>query len=232
VQAAGLRDGDGLPRFVEEEFRAFLRCGWLAGGFARFQCVTCGADRLVAFSCKGRGFCPSCGGRRMTERAAHLVDHVFPDAAVRQWVLSLPYRLRYLLAWDHDVCRRVVAVHVRTVLGFLRRRARRAGVRDGRGGAVAIIQRFGAALNLNVHVHALVLDGVFARDVVRSSAMDRLQQRVERKRIEILRAAAAIFRRRGHHGASVDQIARALNMAPGNLYYYFRNKEESRAACG
>ena len=78
-----------------------------------------------------------------------------------EWVLSLPYRLRYVLAWDHDLCRAVVAVYVRALLGFLRRRARRDGVRDGHGGAVAIIQRFGGALNLNVHVHALVIDGVF-----------------------------------------------------------------------
>ena len=35
---------------------------------------------------------------------------------------------------------------------------------DGRGGAVAILQRFGGALNLNVHIHALVVDGVFAKD--------------------------------------------------------------------
>lgn len=60
---------------------------------------------------------------------------------------------------------------------------------------------------------------------------DRPRPRVERKRIEILRAAAGIFRRRGYHGASVDQIASALNMAPGNLYYYFRNKEEILYAC-
>jgi len=53
---------------------------------------------LVAFSCKGRGFCPSCGGRRLTERAAHLVDHVLPRVPVRQWVLSLPFELRYQLA--------------------------------------------------------------------------------------------------------------------------------------
>jgi len=164
AQAASLRDGEGLPRFVEEEFRAFLRCGSLAGGFARFRCTTCGLDRLVAFSCKGRGFCPSCGGRRMAERAAHLADHVFPDVPVRQWVLSLPYRLRYRLAWDHDLCRAVVAVSMRAVLGWLRRRARLDEVADGRGGAVAIVQRFGGALNLNVHVHALVLDGVFAQD--------------------------------------------------------------------
>jgi hypothetical protein len=164
AQAASLRDGEGVPRFVEGEFREFLRCGSLAGGFARFRCTACGLDRLVAFSCKGRGFCPSCGGRRMAERAAHLVDHVFPDVPVRQWVLSLPYRLRYRLAWDHDLCRAVVAVFMRAVSGWLRRRAQLEDVADGRGGAVAVLQRFGGALNLNVHIHALVLDGVFAKD--------------------------------------------------------------------
>ena len=134
AHAASLRDGEGLPRFVEEEFRDFLQCGWLAGGFARFRCGGCSLDRLVPFSCKGRGFCPSCGGRRMAERAAHLVDHGFPDVPVRQWVLSLPHRLRYQLAWDHDLCRAVVAVSVRAMLGWLRRRAQGEGVADGRGG--------------------------------------------------------------------------------------------------
>ena len=70
----------GTPLFVRREFERFVRCGVLAHGFARFRCTGCGADRLVAFSCKGRGFCPSCGGRRMTERAAHLIDHVLPRA--------------------------------------------------------------------------------------------------------------------------------------------------------
>jgi hypothetical protein len=79
--AARAHAGDGLPRFIEEEFEGFLRCGFLAGGFARFHCVACGFDRLVPFSCKGRAVCPSCGGRRMAERAAHLVDHVFPNDA-------------------------------------------------------------------------------------------------------------------------------------------------------
>ena len=123
IQAACLRDGDGLPRFVEQAFRTVLQCGWLAGGFARFRCGDCGLDRLVPFSCKGRALCPSCGGRRMTERAAHLLDHVFPDVPVRQGVLSLPDRLRYQLAWNHDLCRAVVGVFVRSVLGFLHARA-------------------------------------------------------------------------------------------------------------
>jgi len=70
---------------------------------------------------------------RVAERAAHLLDHVFPDVPVRQWVLSLRYGMRYQLAWNHDVCRGVVAVFLRAELGFLRARARDTGVADGRG---------------------------------------------------------------------------------------------------
>jgi AcrR family transcriptional regulator len=51
------------------------------------------------------------------------------------------------------------------------------------------------------------------------------------RRIEILKSAAAAFRRRGYHGASVDEIASALEMTKGNLYYYFENKEEILYAC-
>lgn len=51
------------------------------------------------------------------------------------------------------------------------------------------------------------------------------------KRVEILKCAAAAFRRRGYHGASVDEIASALEMTKGNLYYYFRNKEDILYAC-
>jgi hypothetical protein len=60
----------------EQEFRDFLTCGILAHGFARLRCTECALERLVPFSCKGRGVCPSCGGRRMTEGAARLVDGV------------------------------------------------------------------------------------------------------------------------------------------------------------
>ena len=82
--------GADLPQFVKDEFDAFLECGILAHGFLRLRCGDCGHDKLVAFSCKRRGFCPSCGARRMAQTAAHLVDHVIPHVPVRQWVLSLP----------------------------------------------------------------------------------------------------------------------------------------------
>ena len=104
-----------LPAFIERELRAFLRCGILSFGFARVHCDACGHDRLVAFSCKGRGFCPSCGGKRMTRFAEHLIDHVLPVVPVRQWVLTVPHRLRYRMAYDHYVCR---AVHARSRARF------------------------------------------------------------------------------------------------------------------
>lgn len=174
VHASRWGDGEGLPAFVEREFRAYVRCGVLAGGFARFRCAGCGEDRLVAFSCKGRGFCPGCGGRRMAERAAHLVDRVLPDVPVRQWVLTLPFRLRYRLAWDHGLCRVVAGIFARAVMTALRHRAASRGIEGGRSGVVMVIQRFGGALNLNVHLHALVLDGVFARDPAGRLAFHRI----------------------------------------------------------
>jgi len=82
---------------VEDEFREYLKCGVLAHGhFARLYRDRCRTSRLVAQSCGGRGFCPSCGGRRMSEVAAHLVDLVLPETPVRQFVLTLPFRLRFI----------------------------------------------------------------------------------------------------------------------------------------
>ncbi len=154
-------DPSGLPTFLEQEFRAFLDCGVWARGFARFQCTGCHAETLVPFSCKRRGFCPSCGGRRMAAGAAELVDHILPHVPIRQWVLSLPHALRYRLAWDHTLCRAVLTIYTRALLGFERRRGRRRGVADGRSGTVTAIQRFGGGVQLNVHFHTLVLEGVF-----------------------------------------------------------------------
>ncbi|NOT30112.1 MAG: IS91 family transposase [Planctomycetes bacterium] len=156
------RAGSGLPRFVRRELYRYLDCGILANGFARLHCAQCGRDELVAFSCKGRGFCPSCCGRRMAGTAMHLADEVLPAVPIRQWVLSFPYRVRFLLAHDAKLCGAVRRILVRTLLGWLRERAESAGIRAGRSGAVVVAQRFGSALNLNLHFHALVLDGVYS----------------------------------------------------------------------
>src|SRR4029453_10092318 len=74
----------GLPRYVEQAFLASLTGGVFAHGFLRLHCDDCRRDLLVAFSCQGRGICPSCAGRRMANTAAHLVDRVLPAVPVRQ----------------------------------------------------------------------------------------------------------------------------------------------------
>ena len=75
---------------MRREFDDFLKCGILEHGFLRVRCQDCHDERLVAFSRKRRGFCPSCGARRMVESAALLVDEVLPRLPMRQWVLSFP----------------------------------------------------------------------------------------------------------------------------------------------
>jgi Transposase zinc-binding domain len=85
----------GLPDYVMEEFYAYLQCGVLAYGFVRLGCDTCPHQMLLAFSCKKRGFCPSCAGRRRAQMAAHLVEQVMPWVPTRQWVVSVPIPLRY-----------------------------------------------------------------------------------------------------------------------------------------
>ncbi|WP_088278762.1 transposase zinc-binding domain-containing protein [Ideonella sp. A 288] len=78
--------GAELPRFVKDDFDAFLERGILAHGFLRLRGVDCDHDKQLAFNCKRRGFGPSCGAWRMTQTAPHLVDHVMPHVPVRQWV--------------------------------------------------------------------------------------------------------------------------------------------------
>ena len=160
---ASARDqGRVVPRFVERELRAFLDCGLLCHGFLRVRCDDCGRERLVAYSCKCRGFCPSCGARRMADTAAHLVDRVFPEVPVRQYVLSLPFALRYRLAFDQQLCSEVLRIFVQTVFTSLRRRARKTlQGRKAYCGAVTFLQRSGGSINLNPHCHSLILDGVY-----------------------------------------------------------------------
>ena len=149
-----------LPRYVQDEFEAYLKCGRLEHGFLRVRCEDCHAETLVAFSCKRRGFCPSCGARRMTDSAALLADEVLPAKPIRQWVLSLPLALRFLLATDPEALTQVLGIVYRTISAYVLKSSRLTRA-TGATGAVTLIQRFGSALNLNIHFHMLVLDGAY-----------------------------------------------------------------------
>ena len=160
--------GNDLPLHVQQEFDDYLKCGRLEHGFIRVQCTACHKDGLVAFSCKRRGFCPSCGARRMAESAALLVDDILPEQPVRQWVLSFPFQLRFLFASNPKVLGQVLGIVYRVLSGAL---LKKAGLsrKEGMTGAVTLIQRFGrsgapGALNLNVHFHMLFVDGAYNRN--------------------------------------------------------------------
>ena len=160
LQRDGCDDDDPVPAHVEREFHRYLECGILAHGFARARCGQCGHDFLIAFSCKGRGVCPSCNTRRMVETAAHLVDHVFPRLPLRQWVLAVPKRLRYFLQRTPELQGAALRLFLRAVEQTLRAHSPGAGP-AARIGAVAFIHRFGSARNPHLHFHCVVLDGVF-----------------------------------------------------------------------
>ncbi len=157
-------DKNGLPVHVKKELRDYLDCGVLARGFIRIYCESCQRNQLVALSCKCRGFCPSCGGKRMRERSLHLVDRVFPRAPIRQWVLSVPFEVRYLLAYKPDLLTQMLNIYVRAISAFIKKQARENGHRRAHTGSVTLIQRAGSALNLNIHLHGFFLDGYFARN--------------------------------------------------------------------
>ena len=150
----------GLPQFVTDEFAAYLDCGIFAHGFLRLTCDGCARDTLVAFSCKRRGICPSCGTRRMAETAADLVDNILPRVPVRLWVLSFPIPLRSLFAVHPALLTPLLRIVHRAINTFLIQQTN-VEPEQANPGAITLIQRFGSAANLNIHLHGLVLDGVY-----------------------------------------------------------------------
>jgi len=156
-------DARGLPAYVQREFYDYLQCGILAHGFVRLGCDTCKHEMLLAFSCKRRGFCPSCAGRRMAQTAAHLVEQVIPWVPTRQWVVSVPVPLRYWMAASQDLTATVHTI-IRTTIGqyYVNQAVTRGVPRDKvQPGSVTFIQRFGSAINLHLHFHVVFLEGVY-----------------------------------------------------------------------
>jgi AcrR family transcriptional regulator len=154
-----------LPEFVKAELEGFAGCGDFARGFVRTACRTCGDELRVPFACRGRGFCPSCMGRRMAEGAALLVDHVLPAIGYRQWVLSFQGPLAVRLGYDTDLLAAVCEKLARALMQDLRRAVKRrhglASVTPLHAGVMVAVQRFRSDLGLYVHLHCLATEGVF-----------------------------------------------------------------------
>lgn len=157
----------GLPRFVVREFEQFLKCGILSHGCLHLECRDCGHSLLVALSCKRRGFCPSCIGRRMADLAVHLERAVFPEVPVRHWICSFPWGLRALLGYDQKLCADFATAFAEELSRSLRHRAKKQlgleSMSEAHTGILVAIQRVDSALRLNVHFHVLAIDGIYSR---------------------------------------------------------------------
>ena len=190
-----------LPAFVRKELDGYLDCGLLCRGFARLRCPACNESRLVSFSCKGRGFCPSCLGRRMASTAANLVEHVLPPAPLRQWVFTVPFGWRARLAYDGELLGAVTRVCTSAILSFYAARMNKEGLAGGQSGAVLVVQRTSSDLKLHPHLHLLLLDGAY-REIDASSvafaALPRLSTREVGEVLEtICTRVLKLLRRRG-----------------------------------
>src|SRR5262249_51053767 len=155
-------EATGLPAYVAREFYAYLQCGILAHGFLRLGCDTCPKELRLPFSGKRRGFCPSCAARRMAQTAAHLVECVMPWVPTRQWGVSVPIPLRSWMAASQDLTAQVHTI-LRTTIGQydVHQAVTRGAPRDQvQPGSVTFLQRFGSAINLNLHCHCVFLEGV------------------------------------------------------------------------
>ena len=240
---------------VEEEFRRYLTCGLLCFGFARARCSSCGHGFLVAFSCKGRGVCPSCTGRRMAQTAAHLTDHVIPPVPMRQWVISVPKRLRGILADRPQAVTTLSRIFLEEIERLLCHAedvptdSDAAGQARPRLGAVSFQHRFGSALNQHVHLHACVTDGVFERSTdgggvtfhaarpLTAADLAKVTQQVRlrlvrwfRRKGFLSREAAADMLTWQHSGFSVDASVR-ISLADRDVPVYFQSLEHLLRYC-
>jgi hypothetical protein len=154
---------------------------------------------------------PSCGARRMADSAAHLVDEVLPVKNIRQWVLSVPFQLRYLFATQPKEMGKVLTIVHRVISTYLIRRAGLTVKSGAQTGAVTLIQRFGrsgvpGALNLNrdaapLHYHMLYLDGVYNKHAVfypvrppEPKDLDRVAQKIAERVSRYLEKAGYLVR--------------------------------------
>jgi hypothetical protein len=146
---------------ISEVVRDYLKCGDLKKGFARVRCPECKYEYLLAFSCRGRWFCPSCHAKKVILFGEHLCNEVLFPVPHRHYVFSLPIIIRRYFKYDRDLLTKLCNCVNASLLTFLRTVI---GLPDGLLGAVMAIHTFGDyAKKWHPHIHLIVADGLFTR---------------------------------------------------------------------
>jgi hypothetical protein len=151
------RYGYWRPYIMDVIYR-YLDCGDLHFGFARVKCATCGHEYLLAYSCKRRHFCPSCHQKRVVEFGKWLCAEVLKYVPHRQWVFSIPKRLRIYFMFDRRLLTRLSRCAWKVLSLYL---TQAAPCDDAKPGAAIAVQSFGDFQNFNPHLHVIASDGCF-----------------------------------------------------------------------
>jgi hypothetical protein len=139
----------------------YLDCGDPHFGFARVKCEDCGSEYILPFSCKRRHFCPSCHQKRVVEFGEYLHEEVLKDVQHRQWVFSIPKRLRPYFMYDRKLLSKLSMCAWKVLSEYLKQSV---DVDDPVPGCVIAVQTFGEFLNFNPHLHIIATDGCFYGD--------------------------------------------------------------------
>jgi len=149
-----------LRPVIQEVVEKYFDCGNPMCGFARIRCPDCGEERLLMFSCKTRGFCPSCHARRREEWGEWMREELVLDVPHRQVVFTIPKMLRIFFRYNRKLLNSLCLSAVRTLVRFLHT----ATGLELMPGVVAVIQTFGDRINFHPHIHVLITEGGRAPD--------------------------------------------------------------------
>jgi len=144
-----------LRPIIKDVVERYLDCGNPRCGFARIRCPSCGEERFVMFSCRSRGFCPSCHAKRVEEWGEWMRETLLLDVPHRQVVFTIPKMLRIFFKYKRRLLGSLCQATVQALLKYFLAVTGRELV----PGVVASIQTFGKKINLHPHLHCLVTDG-------------------------------------------------------------------------
>jgi ribosomal protein S27E len=140
---------------VQEAVNKYLDCGNPHNGFARIKCKDCGTEKMLMFSCKIRGFCPSCHAKRREVWSEWMMEELLLDTPHRQVVFTIPKMLRIFFKYNRSLlsglclcAKKAIVKYFKAVTG-----------NELTPGIIAIIQTFGSRINAHPHLHFLVSEG-------------------------------------------------------------------------
>lgn len=146
---------------IRNSIDKFIKCGDLKEGFARVRCPDCKEEFFVAFSCRQRSCCPSCDQKRALLLAHRLNEEVLAEVPHRQWVFTIPKRLRVYFRYDRKLLGKLCRAAYDTICEIFKQEL------DGDCGVPAMIataQTFGDLVHWHPHVHSIVPEGIFTEN--------------------------------------------------------------------